>query len=406
MCFKDNSKKEIMKKEGIVKDNDDLFKIFATAWKNLSDKDQAYWEEEARNDNVRFVQERAAYKGLWKTPKRRAKNYPGAPKRLMSAFLNFSRTRRETDKEENPDVSNTDISRLLGEMWCNASEAEKSPYVEAEIKERNKWKEVMQKWKDDQAQLNAVTQTSHESAAHIYRNSFGAYGNPYALALPMAATGMHSPPIPLKIIDMRVAATTTSGMEQSVAAQYANASRSHDTFGSLRMSHQSQSQRRPPTAVKSKPHNIKGMDSTSSHSKPPSSKIMMTMMATITEEVQGIIVDDVNDKDILMGSGKFNKYPGNKVYRYNVLTYQPQLGAIGDRTVVANMVIDHIHNEIGGRFLKFDSSNQWRVVSRVDVIKKIKKALRELRGNYIFNTTKDRSIDDYDNGEKFRFARV
>jgi hypothetical protein len=82
------------------------------------------------------------------------------------------------------------------------------------------------------------------------------------------------------------------------------------------------------------------------------------------------------------------------------------LEAIGDRAVVANMVIDHIQNVIGGRFLKVDSSNQWRVVPRADVIKKIMTALRELRGNYIFYATKDRSIDDYDNREKFRFARV
>ena len=171
MCFKDNKKKEVMKKEGIAKDNDDLLKIFATAWKILSDKDRAYWDEEARNDKVRFVQEKAVYKGTWNTPKRRAKKHPGAPKRPMSAFLKFSKGRRKTVKEENPDVCNTDVSRLLGEMWRNASEAEKAPYVEAEIEERNKYKDVMQKWKDEQAQLDAVTRTSHESAAQIFRHN-------------------------------------------------------------------------------------------------------------------------------------------------------------------------------------------------------------------------------------------
>ena len=353
MCFKDNSEKEIMKKEGIVKNNDDLLKIFATAWKNLSDKDQAYWEEEARNDNVRFVQEKAVYKGPWYTPRRLAKKHPGAPKRSMSAFLRFSKGRRKTVKEENPDLCNTDVSRLLGEMCRNASELEKSPYVEAEIEERSKYKDVMQKWKDEQPQLNPVTQTSHESAARVYHNNFGAYGKPYASALPTAAMGLHSPPIPLKIID-----------------------------------------------------NIKGMDSSFSHSEPPSSKKMMTMMTTTTEEEQGISVDDVNDKDILMGSRKFNDHPGNIVYRYNVQAYQPQLEAISDRTVAANLVIDHVYNDIGGRFLKVDSTNQWRVVSRLDVITKIAKALVGLKGNYISNAKKDRSIDDDDNGETFRFARV
>ena len=302
------------------------------------------------------------------------------------------------------DGSSRNVARR--EMCRNDSEAEKTPYVAAEIKERKKRKEGLQKWKDEQAQFNAVTQTSHESAAHIYRNNFGADGNSYASTLPMVTTGVHSPPIPLEKINMRVAATMTVEMEQSVAAQYANTSRSRDTFGSFRLSHQSQPQRRPPTAVKSKPHNIKGMDSSSSHGKSPSSKTMTTMMTTTTEEAQDISVDDVNDRDILMGSRKFDKHPGNKAYRYNVLAYQPQLEAIGDRTVVANMVIDHIHNEIGGRFLKVDSTNQWHVVPRLDVITKITKALVELKGNYISNATKDRSIDDDDNGETFRFARV
>ena len=160
-----------MKKEGIAKDNDDLLKLFATAWKSLSEKEKAYWDEEARNDKVRFVQEKAAYKGPWNLPKRRAKKHPEAPKRPMSAFLKFSKTRRKTVKEENPDVSNTDVSRLLGEIWRNASETEKAPYVEAEIVERNKYKEVMKKWREEQAQLDAATRTSHETTSQIFRHN-------------------------------------------------------------------------------------------------------------------------------------------------------------------------------------------------------------------------------------------
>lgn len=160
-----------MKKQGIAKDNDDLLKIFASAWKSLSEKEKAYWDEEARNDKVRFVQEKAAYDGPWNLPKRRAKKDPEAPKRPMSAFLKFSKTRRKKVKEENPDVSNTDVSRLLGEIWRNASEAEKAPYVEAEIVERNKYKEVMKDWREEKAQLDAAIRTSHETASQIFRQN-------------------------------------------------------------------------------------------------------------------------------------------------------------------------------------------------------------------------------------------
>lgn len=53
----------------------------------------------------------------------------------MSAFLRYSLTRRKAVKADNPDMNNTDISRLLGEMWRNAPEEEKKPYVENELKE-------------------------------------------------------------------------------------------------------------------------------------------------------------------------------------------------------------------------------------------------------------------------------
>lgn len=72
-------------------------------------------------------------------PKRRSKKHPLAPKRPMSAFLKFSISRRRTVKNDNPDMSNTDISRLLGEMWRNAPEEDKKPYKEAELNESKYW---------------------------------------------------------------------------------------------------------------------------------------------------------------------------------------------------------------------------------------------------------------------------
>jgi high mobility group protein B1 len=171
ICFKDYKKEEIMKKKGITKDNDDLLKVFADAWKELSDKERAYWDEEARNDKVRFVTEKKGYTGPSNQKKTRAKKDPNAPKRPMSAFLKFSKTRRKTVKEENPSVSNTDVSRLLGEIWRNSSDAEKAPYVEAEIIEREKYKEEMRKFREEKSQLDAALRTSHEQASQIFRQN-------------------------------------------------------------------------------------------------------------------------------------------------------------------------------------------------------------------------------------------
>jgi hypothetical protein len=52
MCFTDAKRREILS-ETNIKDNADVLKIVAKEWRKLSDRDRAYWDEEARNDKVR-----------------------------------------------------------------------------------------------------------------------------------------------------------------------------------------------------------------------------------------------------------------------------------------------------------------------------------------------------------------
>lgn len=136
-------------------------KYVADEWRRLSDRERAYWDEEARNDKVRYVREKAEYKGPWNIPKRRAKKHPLAPKRPMSAFLKYSQKRRTRVKQENPDMSNTDVSRLLGEMWRNASAADRAPYVEEEERERAQYKEDIAMWRQEQAKRDTARRTPH-----------------------------------------------------------------------------------------------------------------------------------------------------------------------------------------------------------------------------------------------------
>lgn len=121
----------------------------------------------------RYVREKAAYKGPHQITKRRAKKHPLAPKRPMSAFLKFSQVWRQRIKNENPDVANTDVSRLLGEMWRNASHKEKAPYREEELRERAVYKENIQRFRDGQARKDAASRTSHQ-AVQGYRHSSSA----------------------------------------------------------------------------------------------------------------------------------------------------------------------------------------------------------------------------------------
>jgi HMG (high mobility group) box len=61
---------------------------------------------------IRYVREKNEYKGTWNIPKYRAKKHPLAPKRLMSEFLKYSQITRPQVREQNPDMSNTDVSCL------------------------------------------------------------------------------------------------------------------------------------------------------------------------------------------------------------------------------------------------------------------------------------------------------
>jgi hypothetical protein len=80
----------------------------------------------------------------------------------MSAFLKYSQTRRKVVKKDNPDMSNTDVSRLLGEMWRNASQVDRAPYVNQEERERADYKQRIKAWKDKHAQIEAAQRTSHQ----------------------------------------------------------------------------------------------------------------------------------------------------------------------------------------------------------------------------------------------------
>ena len=92
--------------------------------------------------------------------------------------VKFSQTRRQKIKEENPDMQNTDISRLLGEMWRNASQQERAPYVDQELRERAVYKEKMRQFREKQAREDAASRTSHQSV-HSYHHHSQSYERSY-----------------------------------------------------------------------------------------------------------------------------------------------------------------------------------------------------------------------------------
>jgi len=158
----------------------DVSKQSSDRWKKLSLEERAVWDQKAKEDKERYNLEKASYTGPWQVPWKRAKKDPSAPKRPMSAFLFFSQDKRRMIKGENPGMRNTEISRVLGEMWKEASDDQKSPHVEREAKERAKYKLDIAKWRKEdivrkeeakkeqieQAKLAAQNQMHYQSSSN------------------------------------------------------------------------------------------------------------------------------------------------------------------------------------------------------------------------------------------------
>lgn len=57
-------------------------------------------------------------------------------------------------------MSNADISRLLGEVWRNASVEEKRPFLEREEMERKIYKAKMEAWKNDEKYRKSMAKST------------------------------------------------------------------------------------------------------------------------------------------------------------------------------------------------------------------------------------------------------
>lgn len=163
----------------------------AAEWRSLADSERAYWEGMAKKDKTRHSKETKSFKGPIGRKLRTKKN-PLAPKRPMSgerlhlefpllslwallhsnllfehfsplsrlqAFLMYAQVKRKLLQKENPDMSNADISRLLGEVWRNTGVPEKRPFLEREEAERKIYKARMAAWKNNEKLANTLAKS-------------------------------------------------------------------------------------------------------------------------------------------------------------------------------------------------------------------------------------------------------
>eukprot|EP01036_Dinobryon_divergens_P022251 gene22251-30493_t len=126
----------------------DMMKQLAVMWNSLPAEYKKQYEEIACTDKERWLNDLAHYTGPMQVPNRRQKKPPGAPKRAISAFLSFSQQMRPVLRDIHPGLRNSELSIVLADKWRAASEEEKRPHLERELRERGVYHDLMNRWKE------------------------------------------------------------------------------------------------------------------------------------------------------------------------------------------------------------------------------------------------------------------
>ncbi|CAM9097412.1 unnamed protein product [Chrysoparadoxa australica] len=133
----------------------EIAKRLGELWRGLDDESKQVYEDKAKRDKERYTRELRFYEGPLKVPKERRKDY-NAPKRGMSAFLQYSSEMRAQMKSRNPNATNAEISKLLGVEWKQLSDEEKAPYKAKADKDGERYRREMEQYKRNKSQIHTL----------------------------------------------------------------------------------------------------------------------------------------------------------------------------------------------------------------------------------------------------------
>lgn len=130
----------------------EIMTLLAEAWKNLSEEEKQPYNEKAAEDKERYDEE----------VKEEKKNDP--PTKPKTAYFIFSGEHREEVKAENPSLSLTDISKVLGEKWKALTDDEKAEYTKKAEKEKEEYNRKLSEW---EAEHPDIVKANKEDAAGL-----------------------------------------------------------------------------------------------------------------------------------------------------------------------------------------------------------------------------------------------
>jgi len=172
ICFSMANHKQVKKELGPNSRVGDISKRISQVWHSLLPNERARWDKEAEEDKKRYELEKADYTGPWKILARPSKVDVNAPKRPMSSFLYYAQKYRQIVKRKNPELCNTEVSKLLGVMWKNAPKEEKQKYIEHEESKRAIYKSAISEWHKKQEEISLIPEHHQEHVPDTVRHPF------------------------------------------------------------------------------------------------------------------------------------------------------------------------------------------------------------------------------------------
>lgn len=127
MLFCDDHRGDVRKK---VEKQTEVTKLLGEMWNKLSESEKDVYKQRASKDKERYTNEMSSYHPSEEVPeeKKTKKAKESGPKRPTSAFFFFTQEQRPVLKQSNPELSGSEISSKLGEMWRGMTDEEKKPF--------------------------------------------------------------------------------------------------------------------------------------------------------------------------------------------------------------------------------------------------------------------------------------
>jgi hypothetical protein len=176
-----DSERKVIKNENPTLSTKDITCELGRRWKIIKTDKKKYkkYEELAKKDKERYMNEMKKYKPSEGFEIKKGSNKdPNTPKRCKSAYLFFCNSVRNDIKQNNPELSNKDITKEMGRLWKNVKTDKKEykKYEELANKDRERYnrekKEYMKGDKERVVEERVVEERVVEevklSAYHLY----------------------------------------------------------------------------------------------------------------------------------------------------------------------------------------------------------------------------------------------